>query len=198
MRLVLVARGLVGLWFGVRILELAPSSWAAIFNLLGDYLLIDGALALVVSALFVREGTVTDGSRERNLGIVLLVDGLGRIASGVAVHAWPGLPDFPVTAVAFLAVMAVCTAAVGLTEAAIVLREEAARHGRRHSPAQLPAVPVGAAAIVSIVFGVGAVLAVGSPRLLHLLLAGFIFSAGAIMFIMASSRRFTHARRQTH
>lgn len=190
MPLLLAARGLVGLWFGFRILQLAPSSWGVIFNLLADYLLVDGALALAVSVLFLREGTATDASRERNLGVVLLIDGLGRTVSGLAVHAWPGLPDFPVTATIFLVVMAVCTAAVGLTEATLVLREEAARHGRQHSAAQLPAVPIGAASIVSLIFGVGAVIVVGDPRLLHFLLAGFILSAGVVMLVMAWSRSF--------
>jgi hypothetical protein len=40
------------------------------------------------------------------------------------------------------------------------------------------------------IFGVGAVIVVSDLRLLHLVLAGFILSAGAVMFVMAWSRRF--------
>lgn len=189
MRTILVGRGLIGLWFGARLAALPSNAWTRMFDLLADYLIIDGVLALVVSGLFLREATISGASRERNLGLVVLVDGLGRTTSGVALHVLPGIPVFPVAAVAFIGVMAVCTAAIGFSEAALVVEEESARHGPRHSRRQLPAVPVGLASIVALAFGGAALLTVDDPILFQPLLACYVVSAAAIMFGVAWSRR---------
>lgn len=163
MRPMLFARGLIGLWLGVRIALLPANGWPRVYDMLADYLVLDGIVALLVSAAFVREGMRTGASRERTLGAMLFVDGAGRAVSGTALHAFPGISDFPVTAVLLVSVMAVCTALVGLSEAAMVVREEIERHGRFHARAQLPAVPIAAASVVSIAFGIAAMVALGDP-----------------------------------
>src|SRR5205085_1244285 len=124
MRLTLIARGIVGLWFAA-VLALIPSgSWDRMFDLLADYLIVDGVLALALAGLSLGEGVVGGMRREFQLGAVMLMDAVGRTVSGAAVHVWPGIPGFPVTAVLFIGIMAACTALVGFTEGQLIVAEE--------------------------------------------------------------------------
>jgi hypothetical protein len=191
MRALLIGRAAVGLCYGGVLAMSIGLPWADFFALLADYLVIDGALALPIAGLFLRESTGTQRGREMWLSVVFLIDAAGRLSSGVAVHVWPGIPGFPVTAVLFLVIMATCTAIVGFAEAWLTAREELARHGRRHEKPQFTAGPVGVASLTSTAFGVAALAFVDRPDSMRPLMAGFMVAAGAVMLIMAWSRRTT-------
>lgn len=188
MRPVFALRATVSLWFAARII-----AWTApgdeTFDIFADYLIADGILGSILAGLLVREGVAAAARRERLLSVVVLVDALGRIASGGALHIWPGISGFPVTIVVFLGVMAVSTAAIGVSEATLVIQEEVARHGRRHSSPQLPTVPVALASLAAIGFALASIPAIDDPDRLRPLLGGHIASGGGVMLGMARSRR---------
>jgi hypothetical protein len=197
MRVVLLARGLIGLWFGTRIFTLHEPLWGATFDVLALYLLVDGVLGILLALLSFREATVTAAQREWTLAVVFLVDGAGRTLAGTSVRVWPGLSGFPVTAVIAIGVMAACTAAVGFSELTLVAEEEVARHGHRHSRAQLSAGPTAAASVLAILFGVGAVVSIGDPDRARTLIAAFVVATGVVMLCMAwSARARQRARRR--
>lgn len=190
-RSLLVGRGGVGVWYSGAFLAGAASDWNGMFSTLADYLLIDGALGIVVAGLLYREGTGTRRNHLGSLGAMMLVDAVGRTVSGYAVHRWPGIPGFPVTAVIFIALMAVFTITLGVVEAGLILEEDVARFGHQHARAQFSITPVLLSAIVSVAFGAGAMVYAGEPAVLRTLLAGYVAAAGTVMFAMAWS---THPR----
>jgi hypothetical protein len=198
MGLILVVRGLVGLWFARQLAGVPAAAWERVFDVLADYLLADGALGFVMAIAELRRGIAGRMPRERTLAAVFLIDALGRTASGTAVHVWPGLAGFPVTAVAFIGIMGACTAIVGLTEATLVVEEEVARHGPRHDRPQLAVGPVSLASIVSVVFATAAFLLIGEPRYVHLLLVAYIAAASVVMLTMAWTRRTASHRENSH
>jgi hypothetical protein len=189
MRAILIVRGVVGLWFAARLAAVPAASWDGIFDLLADYLIVDGALGFVVALASLRKGVIGGMTRERNLAVVLLVDALGRTTSGIAVHIWPGIPGFAVTAALFIGLMAVCTGMVGVTEGTLVVEEEVARHGRRHDRPQLAIGPVTLASIASVIFGFASFLFIGEPAYVHVLLVAYIVAAAAVMLAMSWARR---------
>src|SRR4051812_9054910 len=123
-RSLLVLRGGVGVWYAGTFLAGPANDWNGMFDTLADYLLIDGALGIVVAALLYREGAGTHRKHLGTLGAMMLLDAVGRVASGYAVHHWPGIPGFPVTAVMFIALMAVFTITLGVVEAGLILEED--------------------------------------------------------------------------
>lgn len=188
-RLLLVLRGAVGVWYAGTFLAGPASDWNGMFDTLADYLLIDGALGIFVAALLYREGTGTRRNHLGSLGAIMLVDAVGRTVSGYAVHRWPGIPGFPVTAVIFIALMAVFTIMLGVVETGLILEEDVARFGHQHARAQFSITPVLLSAIVSVGFGAAAMIYAGEPPILRTLLAGYVAGAGGVMFAMAWSRR---------
>jgi hypothetical protein len=144
-------------------------------------------MALVVAGFFLRDSTRRAAHREGVLALVLFIDGAGRSVAGFSTHVWPGLLEFPVTLVLFLAFMALCTAAVGITEGTLVVEEEVARHGRWHSRPQFSAGPVGLASVVSIVFGIAAIVTMGNLDVTRQLLVGHLASLSAIMVGLAAT-----------
>jgi hypothetical protein len=189
MRAILVIRGVIGLWFAARLAALPSAPWDGTFDLLADYLIIDGALGFVVAILSLRRGVAGRMAREQNLAVVLLVDAIGRTASGIAVHIWPGIPGFPVTAALFIGIMAACTAMIGFTEGMLVVEEELVRTGHRRDRPQLAVGPVTLASIASVVFGLASFLLVGQPEYVHVLLVAYILAAAVVMLAMAWARR---------
>jgi hypothetical protein len=188
MRAVLVARGLIGLWFGTQIVTLHAARLGQTFDVLANYLLVDGLLGIVLALLAFREASRTGAQREWTLAVVFLADGVGRTFAGVGVRIWPGLPGFPVTAVIAIGVMAVCTAAVGLSEFALAADEEIARHGRRHATPQFAAGPTGVASIVAMLFGIAAIAWIGEPERTRTLIGGYVIAAAIVMFGLAWAR----------
>ena len=163
-------------------------SWEAYFGRLSRYLMADGLVALMVALALLKESTGERRERELGIGIVMMVDAAGRTLSGLALYYWPGIAGFPVTGVVFVAIMATCTAAVGLAEAWLTAKEEIARHGSRHEAPQFMAGPVGFAALVSTAFGVAAIVSIGSPDSVRLLISAFVGAAGLVALAMGWSR----------
>jgi len=187
-RALLVLRGAIGVWYAGTFLGGSGGDWNGMFIDLADYLIIDGTLGVLVAASLYREGT---GSRRNHLGMlgaIMLIDALGRTTSGYALHRWPGIPGFPVTAVIFIGLMAVFTIALGVVEAGLIVEEDIDRFGPRHARPQFSITPVLLSAFVSVGFGIAAMLFAGEPPILRALLAGYVAAAGAVMFAMAWSR----------
>ena len=177
-------RAIVGAWFAIRIGR-GADSWLSSVDSFAAYLRLDGITAIIGAILLLVESRRTDARRAGHLAVVLLVDGIGRLVSGFAAQAWPGLLEFPVTLVMFFGVMAVCTGAVGIAEGALVVEEEIARHGHRHEGPQFQAGPVGAGSALSLAFGIAAMIFVGDPSLMRKLVVGYIASVAIVMMSLA-------------
>ncbi len=188
-RSLLVLRGAVGIWYAGSFLGGSGGDWNGLFNSLSGYLIIDGAIGILVAAAMYREGAGTGRNHLGSLAAMMLVDAVGRTMSGFAVRHWPGIPSFPVTAVIFIALMAVFTITLGVVEAGVILEEDVDRFGPRHARAQFSIPPVLFSAIVSVAFGVAAMFHAGDPPILRALLAGYVAAVGAAMLAMAWSRR---------
>lgn len=197
MTVTLFIRGFVGLFFAAALAQASQLSWEGYFGIVSRYLMIDGLIGMVLGLTLLGESFERQREREMVLGIVMLVDAGGRIVSGGALLLWPGIAGFPVTAVMFVAIMAACTAGVGLAEAWLTAREEVARHGRGHQPPQFVAGAVGVASLLSIGFGIAAVASIGSPDRVRGLLTGFVTAAGAVSLAMAWSAHRLRGRRLT-
>ena len=184
MRFVLVLRAAVGLLFGARLLMATSVGFTTMFGWLADYLIIDGALALFVAVALIFDSVAGSKARETALGALVVVDALGRLAAGIAVYIWPGIPDFPVTAMVFLGVMAGCTALLGVVATAIVGGEEHARHGSHHERPQFQVGAVSVAAITSIAFGALALVYLADIEMIQPLL-GLYMIGGALVMLLA-------------
>jgi hypothetical protein len=189
MRSLLILRGIIGLFFGFRFLADTAGTWRQIFSLLADYLIVDGVVGVIVAGLLLRQGSVDGKPRLRLLATVLLVDAVGRMATGIAVKVWPAIPEFPVTALIFIVLVALMTAAVGFTEVALIAEEDVARYGRQHARPQFPVSPVLLSSIASLAFGGAAMFFAGNSAATRMILAGYVTAAAMVMFAMAWTRR---------
>jgi len=77
--------------------------WLETFRAGANFALLDGALGILVTLLIVPLATSTSG---RWLAMMTLLDGMGRLAIGVMLRAFPGLPVFVVTIVSFFGLIA--------------------------------------------------------------------------------------------
>jgi hypothetical protein len=187
MRLMLIVRGVVSLWFATRFVGGSAGSMGALLAQVADYLVVDGALGLLIAAALYREGLHAK-PHLGSLGVVLLIDAAGRMTSGIAANVYPGIPDFPLTAALFVAMMATFTALLGVAEAGVLTEEGISRLGPRHARAQFAMPPVLLSAMASVVFG-AALLFTANPPTLRLLFAGYFASNACVMFAMAWTRR---------
>src|SRR5581483_11846706 len=121
---IFVIRCLLALWFGGRIVALSGLASEETFDLLADYLLIDGLLGIALGVSYLRQAHARGARREWTLGVIFAADAVGRSLAGTAIHLWPGIAGFPVTAVVFIGIMAACTAAVGFGELVVAGEEE--------------------------------------------------------------------------
>ena len=184
----MIMRGMIGLAFSALLLTPLAADWGVMFKYLSYYLILDGTLGLCVATVLYRDSNAGAQTHLGSLAGVIFVDAFGRIVSGIAVQVWPGIPGFPLTAVIFIGLMATFTAVVGFVQAALIAEEEIARHGRRHARAQFSVPPVLLSALVSVAFGVAALLFMGEPRIVRLLLAGYFAAAGMVMLTIARAR----------
>ncbi len=189
MRTLLIVRGIIGFWFAIRFLGNPPGHWGGMFAVLSDYLVMDGVIGFAIAATLFRQGVGEHKPHLGSLGAVLLIDAVGRTTSGMALNIWPGIAGFPVTAVLFIALMAVFTAMLGVVEVGLIAEEDVARFGRRHARAQFSIPPVLLSSIASVGFGAAALFYAGDLPVLRLLLSGYVASAGLGMMAMAWSRR---------
>lgn len=193
----MIVRGIIGLGFSVLLLTPLASDWAVMFRYLSYYLILDGVLGLCVAAVLYRDSNAGAQSHLGTLAAVIFVDAFGRIAAGIAVQVWPGIPGFPLTAVIFIGLMATFTAVVGFVQAGLIAEEEIARHGQQHARPQFAVPPVLLSALVSIAFGVAALMFMGEPTIVRLLLAGYFAAAGMVMLTIARARhRMVRASRE--
>lgn len=194
MKIILILRAAVGVIFGLRVLLVTGLGWTGMFGDLADYLVIDGVLAVVIAGALMRDSIGASKNREMTVGAIVLADGLGRTTAGISVHLLPGLPDFPVSAVIFLGIMAGCTALVGLAATAIIGTEERVRHGPAHQRPQFPVGPVGLGAIAAIAFGVSALAFITDPEMIRPLVALYMIAGGVAMLTAAWPRFATDQR----
>lgn len=90
------------------------------------YLAVDGVCALLATAILAF-GAIDEAPRA--LVAATAADGLLRICAAITLRVFPGLTDFPVTAVGFFGIIGSCT--VCLAVAAITIRFAAARSRHR-------------------------------------------------------------------
>jgi hypothetical protein len=106
----LAMRCIVNAWFALWLITLEPG-WFDIFRIGSMYALADGALGFL-SVLLLAPGSPV-GSPPL-LQVTTFADALLRISAGVALRLLPGIPDFPVTEVAFFGAIGACAAFLGL------------------------------------------------------------------------------------
>lgn len=191
-RTIFLVRGGLALLWAVGLFAIRDASWDTFFTVFVDYLILDGLLGFVIAGALIREASRTVRVREGMLGAATLVDSAGRLASGIAVHVWPGIPGFPVTAVLFLAVMATGTATIGLLEAGLTAREEFARRSPVHERPQFAAGPFALAAIASAAFGIASIVFIDRPDQMRLLIAAYVAAAGVSMFLIGRAHQQRH------
>ena len=124
------ARALVNALFAAWLWSTTPG-WSDFFSGAARYLVMDGTLAMV--ATIVLALNVLDVPAL--LTGATAADGVARVAAGVAIWMLPGLPDFPVTAVAFSGVVggwAACLATAAILVRVSVWR--ARHHAHRSTP----------------------------------------------------------------
>ena len=128
--LALGARALVNGLFAAWLWSTAPA-WSDFFAGAASYLIMDGALAMLATLLL----AINVLDVPPLLTGATAADGVARVVAGVALRMFPGLPDFPVTAVAFFGVVGGWAAC--LATAAIVVRASV-WHARHHAHRSTP------------------------------------------------------------
>jgi hypothetical protein len=88
--------------------------WTEVFETAAPVALIDGSVALVSAVVL---ASFPIAGAPRFLSAITFADGSGRLATGIALRAFPGLPGFFVTVVALFAVVGVCITALGVVAA---------------------------------------------------------------------------------
>lgn len=140
----------------------ARPGWSQFFDGAATYLAADGIFALLASTVLAF-GVLAEAPRL--LIAATTADGVLRIVAAIVLWAFPGLPDFPVTAVAFFGVAGGCAGC--LSVAAIIMRVGVWR-SRHHAHERTPLFlheeldPAVVAGLIALAF-VGYALVVGPP-----------------------------------
>ena len=165
-------RGLAAILFGVLALLLPVHTLVVLVALFGAYALVDGLFALVA--------TVRAATRHRAWGLLLL-EGLGGIATGIVTFAWPGI-----TALALLYVIATWAIVTGVLEvaAAFTARAEVA-----------PAWLVGLSGVASVIFGVLLIVFPGAGALAVVWLIG-VYALVFGVLLLGLAYRLWRAQRE--
>jgi hypothetical protein len=98
--------GVFALWLLAR-----ESVWNDIFLGGAVYAIVDGALGLTTSVLFIRHEAI--GAPPMLVSIVL-TDAVLRVSAGLAILAFPGISDFPITIVLFFGALGAWAAIAGV------------------------------------------------------------------------------------
>jgi hypothetical protein len=122
--LVLAGRAVVNALFALWLWNIKPS-WSEFFAGGASYLVMDGVLG-VLAAIILSFGVL--GEAPVLLTAATGGDGALRILAAVALWTFPGLPDFPVTAVAFFAIIGGCAVCLALVAVTIRIRVWRLRH----------------------------------------------------------------------
>jgi hypothetical protein len=166
------------LWFIAR-----QPGWMDMFHAGSIYALIDGSLGLIAAALLTRGAPIASPPL---LPALTFADGIGRLAAGIALLTFPGIPYMPMIFVPFLGGLGAC--AVGLGVSAIVEWRIARRSAGRTRSISTEALfdPLAISALVA--FGVAYVLVVNPPATAADLrtIAAATSGALALVFVVAA------------
>lgn len=127
--LVLAGRAVINALFALWLWNMKPS-WSALFPGGASYLAMDGAAALL-AAVVLSFGVL--GEAPVLLTGATAADGVVRIVAAIALWKFPGLPDFPVTAVAFFGIVGGCATCLALVSITVRLKVWRARHRAHQS-----------------------------------------------------------------
>jgi hypothetical protein len=146
---VLLLRGAIHAAFAAWLIVGRPE-WTRIFEIGALCGLADGSLGLLTVSLIV---PVAPAGSPRFLAAMTFVDAMGRLATSVALLAFPGIPYFFVTLGPLFGLVGVCTAAVGLVAMTVwtVARVRAGRTWRIDDDELFD--PLAFAGVVSLVVG---------------------------------------------
>ena len=176
---VLLSRAGVTAAFAFWLLTWEPG-WTDIFRAGAWYALSDGCLGLVMAALLMRHRPTVAPPL---LVALTLVDACMRIAAGVAVLRFPGIPYFPITVVLLFCALGVWAATAGLVAMiAWFVAHERHRHAAGEEPSRVHAIfdPLSVAGLVALVTVASAFIA-GPPATA----ASLRFVAGATSVALA-------------
>lgn len=116
LRLVLLVRCAGCLLFAWALHGATPSTLAELVEWFEPFAMIDGVLGIALAPL------VLAVSWGPGVAAVALLDGILSVGWGVVLHFWPGIPDFPVSAVVFSGLLAALSGLVGLFELALAVQ----------------------------------------------------------------------------
>lgn len=180
---VLLGRAGVTAAFAFWLLTRHPG-WTDIFRGGAYYGLADGGLGLIMATLLVRHRPI---AAPPLLVALTLVDAFMRIAAGLAVLQFPGIPYFPITVVLLFCALGVWAATAGLTAmVAWYVAHERHRHAVGGKPSRVHAIfdPLSVTGVIALVAAVSAFIA-GPPATAASLrfVAGITSSALALAFL---------------
>jgi hypothetical protein len=136
--------------------------WIDIFWTGAAYAIIDGGLGILTGALLTRHEW---SSTAPQLVSMVLADAVLRVGAGLAIFAFPGIPDFPITLVLFFGALGAWAAIAGVIAIvgwfAVHEREKNSSH-RPRSRTHALFDPLAAAGVVALMLAVYAVI-VGPP-----------------------------------
>jgi hypothetical protein len=146
------------------------------------YAITDGIVGLITVVLIV---SLTPGGLLRFLAAITCVDAIGRLAAGIALRAFPGLPHVPMTIVPFFAALGAAVAGLGIIGIAawLVARARGRRSWSKDSDVLFD--PLAAAALVS--FGVGLVLFTDPPATVDMLRVVATSASGALALVFLTA-----------
>jgi hypothetical protein len=149
--------GALAVWLLARDL-----AWIDIFRIGAAYAIVDGCLGLLTGALLVRHEW--RGAPPQLVSMVL-TDAVLRVSAGLAIFAFPGIPDFPITLVLFFGALGAWAAIAGVIATvgwfAVHEREKNSSH-RPRSRTHALFDPLAAAGLIALLLAVYAVI-VGPP-----------------------------------
>jgi hypothetical protein len=171
-RLTLAARCVACLWFSLHLARTAPSDYPVLAQAFAFYAMADGALALLLAVLtFI-------GRMPGAISVVAMVGGLIRVGAALAVWWGPGIPDFALTIVLYLGVLAT----FGLLFGIIQIVEARALHrriGRNPLSVILMGIGIGTIALAAVALIVNPLPIV----LTRLLILGAVLEALALLAV---------------
>jgi hypothetical protein len=167
--------------FAVWLLTVRPD-WGRIFEVGAFYGFADGGVALFIVSLIV---PVAPRGSPRFLAAMTFVDAMGRLGTGAALLALPGIPDFFVTLGMLFGVVGVCAAAIGLVVMGAWLVRRL-RSGRGWSLTQDELFdPVAGAALIAFVTGYILFLAPPTTSRALQTMGAMVCGALTVMFVVA-------------
>lgn len=186
LRVALLVRCAINVVFACYLVAVGPASIPALARAFLPYAAADGVVALGLAVLVLWVGW------HAGVAMVALIDGLIRVFAALVLWFGPGTPEFPVTAVLYIATLATLGFALGVFELgeARRLRREIGRN-----PVSVALVVAGNATIVLAAFAFFAIPRAGLSR--NLLVVGAVIEAAALLVTMIGAGRPQRNRLQS-